>query len=104
MSATTRPAWPFTVERVSNLRDRLVARGPAVEFVLAVGAVNVASLVGNALAFRWVDPAAMGVWHTLLLVNSYLVVVRLGLISGMGRELPFAVGAGDTERAQRIAA
>ncbi|HSD66321.1 MAG TPA: hypothetical protein VLF95_06450, partial [Vicinamibacteria bacterium] len=72
--------------------------------VLAVGATNAASLLGNALAFRWVDPASMGVWHTLLLASSYLTVARLGLVNGMGRELPFALGRGDRERARRIAA
>ena len=88
----------------ARLRERLLTRRTALFFVLAVGSVNVASLVGNALAFRWVDPASMGVWHTLLLANSYLIVVRLGLTSGMGRELPFALGAGDVARAQRVAA
>jgi O-antigen/teichoic acid export membrane protein len=75
-----------------------------VSFVASVGAVNVTSLVGNALAFRWVDPTSMGVWHTLLLANSYLMVVRLGLVSGMGRELPFALGRGDAGKARRIVA
>jgi O-antigen/teichoic acid export membrane protein len=104
MSIVARAGWPSAGQRVSQLRDRLAARGPALVFVVSVGAANVASLLGNALAFRWVDPASMGVWHTLLLVNSYLIVVRLGLISGMGRELPFAMGSGDIDRARRIAA
>ncbi|HEX6737222.1 MAG TPA: oligosaccharide flippase family protein [Vicinamibacteria bacterium] len=73
-------------------------------FVMAVGALNAASLVGTALAFRWIDPASMGVWHTLLLASSYLTVVRLGILSGLGRELPFALGQGDSVRARRIAA
>jgi O-antigen/teichoic acid export membrane protein len=65
--------------------------------------MNLCALLGSGLAFRWVPPAAMGVWHTLLLANSYLTVVRLGLINGMGRELPFALGRGDLGLAQRIA-
>ena len=46
----------------------------------------------------------MGVWHTLLVASSYLTIVRFGLISGLGRELPFALGRGDRERASGIAA
>jgi hypothetical protein len=46
----------------------------------------------------------MGVWHTLLIVLSYLGVVRLGIVNGMGRELPFALGRGDVEAGRRIAA
>ncbi len=75
-----------------------------VVFVVSLVAVNAASLMANALAFRWIDPASMGVWHTLLLLSSYLTVVRLGLINGMGRELPYAFGSGDVVRAHRIAA
>jgi O-antigen/teichoic acid export membrane protein len=75
-----------------------------VAFTLSVAALNAASLVSNVFAFRWIDPASMGVWHTLLLAGSYLTIVRLGVINGMGRELPFALGSGDVLRAQRIAA
>src|SRR5262249_37070687 len=73
-------------------------------FTVAVGAVNVASLLGSALAFRWIDPVSMGVWHTLLLLSSYAAIARLGVINGMGRELPFAMGRGDREEARRTAA
>ena len=84
---------------------RALGRGrPFLSFVVSVGAVNASFLAGNALAFRFVDPASMGVWHTLLLANAYLTVVRLGLVNGMGRELPFALGQGDVARARRIAA
>ena len=87
-----------------DLRATLARRGPFLSFVMSVGAVNASFLAGSALAFRFVDPGSMGVWHTLLLANAYLTVVRLGLVNGMGRELPFALGRGDVLRARRIAA
>jgi O-antigen/teichoic acid export membrane protein len=86
-----------------GLRGTLARREPFVSFVVSVGAVNASFLLGNALAFRFVDPTSMGVWHTLLLANTYLTIVRLGLVNGMGRELPFALGRGDMPRARRIA-
>jgi O-antigen/teichoic acid export membrane protein len=103
------PAWASLWERWTpaasrRLIGRVTTQGTVVWFVLAVGAVNVSSLLGNGLAFRWVDPASMGTWHTLLLLSSYLTVVRLGLINGLGRELPFALGSGDLLRARRIVA
>jgi O-antigen/teichoic acid export membrane protein len=104
MSATARTMWLPGRAAASRLRERFAGRRTFAFFVLSVGVLNVTSLLGNALAFRWVDPASMGVWHTLLLASSYLTVIRLGLISGMGRELPFALGSGDLERARRIAA
>jgi O-antigen/teichoic acid export membrane protein len=104
-AAPLRPRGPSLVAAASReLRGGLAGRRALLGFVLSVGGVNAASLVGTALAFRWVDPVSMGVWHTLLLASSYLTVVRLGLINGMGRELPFALGQGQTIRARRIAA
>lgn len=85
------------------LGGRLGEKRTFVTFTASVVAVNVASLAGNGLAFRWVDPWSMGVWHTLLLLAGYLTVFRVGLVSGMGRELPFALGSGDRARARRIA-
>src|SRR5262249_32570138 len=86
MDAPPRPApsaflgpWPPAAVAASRrLLGRLTGQRTAVAFVIAVGAVNVSSLVGNGLAFRWIEPAAMGTWHTLLLLNSYLTFVRLG--------------------------
>lgn len=111
MSARSVPAWAAAwtgraaaVAAARPLASISGARRAFVAFTLSVAALNAASLLGNALAFRWVDPASMGVWHTLLLAGSYLTVVRLGVINGMGRELPFALGSGDLVRARRVAA
>jgi O-antigen/teichoic acid export membrane protein len=98
------PSVPAAEGRERTPTGRLGRHAVAAPFVMAVAAVNVTSLLGNVLAFRWVDPAAMGVWHTLLLVLSYLGVVRLGIVNGMGRELPFALGRGDVDAGRRIAA
>jgi O-antigen/teichoic acid export membrane protein len=90
--------------RLRTLKVDLRGRRALGAFVLSIAAVNLTSLAGHALAFRWVDPASMGVWHALLLTSSYLAVLRLGLVNGMGRELPFALGRGDRALAGRIAA
>ena len=115
-AATAVPGFPGAAERMvrpaattsepaaGGERMGGVGRRAAAPFVLSVAAVNFTSLLGNVLAFRWVDPGSMGVWHTLLLVLSYLTVVRLGVVNGMGRELPFALGRGDVETGRRIAA
>jgi O-antigen/teichoic acid export membrane protein len=96
--------WPTAVAASHSIRARFQVRRTFVAFVLSVAAVNGSSLLGNAFAFRWIAPPAMGIWHTLLLANSYMVILRLGLINGMGREMPFAIGAGDRGLADRIAA
>jgi O-antigen/teichoic acid export membrane protein len=103
--AAVRAQWPPAVAEMSRrFRTEVLSRRTFGVFALSMGAVNVSSLLGNAIAFHWIDPGSMGVWHTLLLLSSYLSVLRLGLVNGMGRELPFALGSGDLVRARRIAA
>lgn len=106
MGSQLAPGWaarlPTWADVRLGLRRQLAGRRTLAVYVSSVAALNVASLVGTALAFRWIDPASMGVWHTLLLIGSYLTVVRLGLVNGMGRELPFALGSGDVGRAHAI--
>lgn len=98
------PAAEWTrTPAASSLRERLAEKRPFMTFTASVVAVNVTALVGNGLAFRWIDPWSMGVWHTLLLVCGYVTVFRLGIVNGLGRELPFALGQGDRPRARRIA-
>jgi len=101
-SAVLGPWPPAAIAASRRILGRLTGQRTALAFVVAVGAVNISSLLGNGLAFRWVEPAAMGTWHTLLLLSSYLTFVRLGVTNGMGRELPFALGSGDATFARRI--
>jgi len=106
-------AWPLSTWVALGAREApkapAMARHGAADrqvflsFTLSVVLLQAASFLGNALAFRWIDPASMGVWHTLLVISSYLSVARAGVINGMGRELPFALGSGDLPRARLIA-
>jgi O-antigen/teichoic acid export membrane protein len=102
------PLWggltPAAAAASRRLFGQVAGQRTVVLYVLAVGTVNVSSLLGNGLAFRWIDPPSMGIWHTLLLLSSYLAIVRLGLVNGLGRELPFALGSGDVPLARRIVA
>jgi len=101
-------AWaqsaPAAAAAARRGKDELGRHGVFVAFTSSLIALNLASLVANALVFRFVEPAAMGVWHTLLLAGSYLTFFRLGVVNGMGRELPFALGRGDVAGARRVAA
>ncbi len=44
---------------------------------------------------RWVSPESMGVWQTLLVLESYLMVLRFGVVNAMNRNYPFLLGKGD---------
>ncbi len=66
-------------------------------------AVNAATLIAGVLVLRWIEPAAMGVWQTLLLAQSWLNLIRFGILNGMNRELPYLLGRNETAAAYRTA-
>lgn len=57
------------------------------------------SLITGFVAFRSVDPYYMGVWSTVLVFETYVNILRLGIVNGMNRELPYSLGAGENEKA-----
>ncbi|MFN4853876.1 MAG: lipopolysaccharide biosynthesis protein [Bacteroidota bacterium] len=61
------------------------------------------SLVTGFLAFRKIDPYLMGIWTAFSVLETYATFMRLGVINGMNRELPFALGEGDREKAIKLA-
>lgn len=53
------------------------------------------------VVLRWIPPSEMGVWQTLLLIESYCQLVRLGIVNAMNREYPFLLGRGNAAEAIR---
>lgn len=60
------------------------------------------NLVYGVLVVRYLTPDMAGLLATASLLPSYLIFVHLGVLNGMQRELPLALGAGDRPRAERI--
>lgn len=61
------------------------------------------SLITGFITFRKIDPYSMGIWGTLTIFESYSNFLRLGIVNGMNRELPYALGAGNHEKAIKYA-
>ena len=60
-----------------------------------------ASLAGL-LLLRWVAPQQMGLWQSLLLVQTYSTLVQAGVFNGLNRELPYRLGNGDPEAMELV--
>lgn len=65
--------------------------------------LNISSLISGFLVYRWIDPYYIGIWQTMMLVQTYSAFLRLGVINGMNRELPFCLGKGDVGQARKYA-
>jgi O-antigen/teichoic acid export membrane protein len=61
------------------------------------------SLAVSIIVLRKIDPYFMGVWTALTIFETYANVLRLGVVNGMNRELPYHMGTGKTELATSFA-
>jgi O-antigen/teichoic acid export membrane protein len=64
----------------------------------------VLTAVGGVITGRLVDPATLGLFRGITLVLVYVSILKLGVSSGLNRELPYFIGRGDRSRAEDLAA
>jgi O-antigen/teichoic acid export membrane protein len=62
------------------------------------------SFLFNLVAAKLLGPEQMGVWTSISLVSIYGMVLTLGIINGMGRDVPYYRGNGDSREVDRTIA
>ena len=62
------------------------------------------SFLFNMAAARALGPQSMGSWQTILLISSYAPALCVGIVNGLGRELPVSLGQERPEIAREIVA
>ena len=60
-------------------------------------------IVTGFVILRWISPADFGIWQTLLLIESYMTFMNMGIQSGVTREIPYLSARGDRSETMRIA-
>ncbi len=61
-------------------------------------------MAGGILAAKFVDPSTLGLFNGIGLVQSYLGLLQMGIINGLGRELPYFIGKNNIRRAHTLTA
>ena len=61
-------------------------------------------MTGGLLTTRLVEPQTLGLFNGIGLVLAYAPFLQLGILTGLNRELPYFIGAGDRRRADQMAA
>jgi O-antigen/teichoic acid export membrane protein len=57
------------------------------------------SIAVSFITLRKIDPYLMGVWSAMTIIETYANVLRLGVVNGMNRELPYYIGLGKIDEA-----
>lgn len=63
-----------------------------------------AAMISGLLVARWLLPEQLGLFNSLSIFTSYIVLIQLGIPSGLNRELPLYFGKGDKIKAEEFAA
>ncbi|NQS97670.1 MAG: oligosaccharide flippase family protein [candidate division Zixibacteria bacterium] len=64
---------------------------------------SILRMISGVLAARFVEPATLGLFNGIGLVNSYAVFLHIGVLSALDRELPYYIGKGEREKAYELA-
>jgi O-antigen/teichoic acid export membrane protein len=65
---------------------------------------TVVKMICGVVTARYVEPALMGLFTGIALVQGYIPFLQLGILNGLNRELPYYVGKGDQQRVRDLAA
>lgn len=86
------------------------APSPRLSLLAQVSALVGGNLAASALRMvngfftaRVVEPAVMGLFSGIGLVQGYIPFFSLGILNGLNRELPYYIGKGDHARARELA-
>jgi len=65
---------------------------------------NVVAIISGLIVASWMLPEDLGLFNALSIFSSYIILLQLGMPSGLSRELPFNFGQENLEHAHDLAA
>lgn len=76
-----------------------------VAFMSAASLLNNAlTIVSGLLVAKWLLPQELGLFNSFSVLTSYIILVQLGIPSGLSRQLPFYFGKNEQQKALTCAA
>lgn len=74
-------------------------------FVYTLGSLFRAGIqiFANIIMLAYVDPHDLGIWNSLLLIQTYSMFLGFGILNGFGREFPFLLGKNKKNEAIKYA-
>jgi len=94
--------WWSQVPRPKQIASLIANRQGEILACLGTFSAPAVNLVYGILVFRYLPPAMTGILGTAALLPSYLIFTHGGVLNGMQRELPFALGQGDRSKADHL--
>lgn len=87
---------------IKRLLDNNVSK-VAIKFSFSTILMSIVNMLSGILIIRWLLPKDIGLWNSLILIQSYILFAQLGIFNGLNRELPFLLGQNNKELAIKYA-
>ena len=84
---------------MSNRKEIIKQAG---RYAFSAQIAQVATLFTAIIARRFLGPAQAGIWSTLQVINEYAKYSSFGTFYSVAREIPYLMGKGDKEKANKI--
>ncbi|MCE5266742.1 MAG: hypothetical protein LLG00_02515 [Planctomycetaceae bacterium] len=95
----------LSLQLPGRLRAAMASRTLRTISVFAGGNLVATALgvIGSVIQARYIGPEEMGVFRTFSIVVGYLSFLHLGTVDGLQRQLPYLMGRGNRDAAERVA-
>ncbi|MCA9784514.1 MAG: hypothetical protein KC518_13100, partial [Candidatus Cloacimonetes bacterium] len=89
---------------IQKLRDLLSRHGTFLRFGFSSTLLSVVSMIAGIIVIRWMPPEELGLWQSVLIIQTWALIFQTGVITGLSRELPFHLGRGEEDYVKELAA
>jgi O-antigen/teichoic acid export membrane protein len=73
------------------------------KYVFSSYVLALTGLISGFFTYRFIEPKQMGIFLIFSTYETYVTFIRLGIINGLGRELPYLFGAKQNKKAKELA-
>jgi len=87
------------VRLASHLFAAIRARAEFVAFASATSIQALGALIAGVACYRWLEPSDIGVWAILQSYQVWVDLLKLGIPSGLTRQIAYHLGRGDSATA-----
>ncbi|MCK6612000.1 MAG: oligosaccharide flippase family protein [Bacteroidia bacterium] len=86
-----------------NFLKKILEERVFVKYFASSAVLSVIGLASGFFTYRFINPNLLGVFSLFSIFEVYSTFSRLGIINGLGRELPFLLGNGKCEEGEKLA-
>ncbi len=91
------------LKKFNSVFYRVLNDGVFVKYFSSSIVLTLTGLFAGFFTYRVIDPIFLGIFSLFSVFETYATITRLGIINGLGRELPFLFGKGDSDKAENYA-